>query len=58
MCDNCGFPVDMLHNAYEQPVTVNNCPRCGHKLDKPVTIPGTLPEGEGNPVRERKTLLD
>ena len=58
MCESCGFPVDMLHNAYKQTQIVYNCPRCGHKLEKPVTIPGTQQESEGSPTRERKTLLD
>jgi len=58
MCSHCGFPVDMLHNVEKHAVIVNNCPRCGHKLEKSVSLPGTQQESEGNPARERKTLLD
>jgi endogenous inhibitor of DNA gyrase (YacG/DUF329 family) len=58
MCPNCGHDVKSTPNHNKRPVMLLICPRCGHKLPEPVTLPGTIPEGEGNPVRERKTLLD
>lgn len=58
MCPNCGHDVASTPNKLKRPMVLHICPRCGHKLDQPVTLPGSLPESEGNPVRERKTLLD
>ena len=47
-CSKCGYPISD-HPVARGTMTLEVCPKCGHKLDAPVTLGRPL-EGETKPV--------